>query len=51
MIILPESGFSRPFKQRINVDLPAPLKPMTQDRLEEILIEYGLMDLDEDYII
>ena len=26
-------------------------KPMTQDRLEEILIEYGLMDLDEDYII
>lgn len=26
-------------------------KPMTQDRLEEILIEYGLIDLDEDYII
>ncbi|WP_238899296.1 nitrogenase iron protein [Clostridium sp. YIM B02500] len=26
-------------------------KPMTQDRLEEILIEYGLVDLDEDYII
>lgn len=26
-------------------------KTMTQDRLEEILIEYGLMDLDEDYII
>jgi len=26
-------------------------KPMTQDRLEEILIEYGLMDLDSEYII
>lgn len=26
-------------------------KPMTQERLEEILIEYGLMDLDEEYII
>lgn len=26
-------------------------KPMTQERLEEILIEYGLMDLDEEYVI
>ena len=26
-------------------------KPMTQERLEEILIEYGLMDLDSEYII
>lgn len=26
-------------------------KPMTQDKLEEILIEYGLMDLDSEYII
>ena len=26
-------------------------KPMTQDRLEEILIEYGLMDLVSEYII
>jgi nitrogenase iron protein NifH len=25
--------------------------PMTKDRLEEFFIEYGLMDLDEDYII
>lgn len=28
MIIFPESGFSRPFKHLINVDLPAPLKPI-----------------------
>jgi len=26
-------------------------KPMTQERLEEILIEYGLLDLDEEYQI
>ncbi|WP_459480752.1 nitrogenase iron protein [Clostridium saccharoperbutylacetonicum] len=26
-------------------------KPMTQERLEEILIEYGLMDLDSEYTI
>jgi len=26
-------------------------KPMTQERLEEILMEYGLMDIVEDYTI
>ena len=33
-----------------NEDFAIPT-PMTQDRLEEILLEYGLMDLADDYRI